>query len=101
MLFFGVDTEKDWINSTTEIPVLGHLFTFALIFIPPVIVSFIARSLIPGLHNDIGFTKSMLVLLPSWNLLIWLFKVRLFILFIPAWLLFGVIAIIKVITGDY
>jgi hypothetical protein len=101
MLFLGVDTEKDWINSIEEIPVFGHLFTFALIFVPPVIISFIAQALIPGLHNDIGFTKSMLVLLPSWNFLMWLLKIRVFILFIPAWVLFGIIATIKGITGEY
>jgi hypothetical protein len=47
MLFLGVETEKDWINSIEEIPVLGHLFIFALVFIPPVIGSFIAQALIP------------------------------------------------------
>jgi hypothetical protein len=101
MLFFGVKTEKEWINSIEEIPVLGHLFTFALIFIPPVIVSFIVQAIIPGLHNDIGFTRAMLLLLPVWNLMMWLLKVRLFIFFIPAWILLGIIAIIKVIIGDY
>ena len=101
MLFLGVETEKDWINSIEEIPVLGHLFIFALVFIPPVIGSFIAQALIPGLHSDIGFTKSMLLLLPSWNLVMWLLKVRIFIFFMPSWLLLGIIAIIKIIIGDY
>ncbi len=101
MLFLGVDTEKNWINSIEEIPVLGHLFTFALIFIPPVIGSFVAQALIPALHNDICFTKAMLILLPSWNLLMWLLKVRIFIFFMPAWLLLGIIAIAKVIVKNY
>lgn len=101
MLFLRVDTEKDWIKSAAETPLFGSLFIFALIFIPPVTGSFIAQALIPGLHDDIGFTKSMFVLLPAWNLLMWFLRIRLFVLFVPAWILFGIIAIIKSITNDY
>lgn len=101
MLLAGVKTNKEWIKEAAETPFLGHLFLFGLIFIPPVICSFIAQAAIPALHNDIGFTKAMLLLLPAWNLLMWLLKIRLFVFFIPSWILFGVIAIIKVILNDY
>jgi len=101
MLFLRVNTEKDWIKSAAETPLFGSLFIFALIFIPPVISSFIAQALVPGLNDDTRFTKSMLVLLPAWNLLLWLFKIRLFVLFIPAWILFGIVSIVKIIIKDY
>jgi len=100
--FLGVDTEVEWIDSITSVPILGRLFSFLLIFVPPVIVSFLAQAIIPGLHNDIGFTKAMLVLLPCWNLLLWLLKIKPYIFFLPSWILLGVISIVKgilMITG--
>ena len=101
MLFLRVDSEKNWINSAAETPLFGNFFIFTVIFVPPVIGSFIAQTLIPTLYGEIGFTKAMFLLLPGWNLLMWFFKIRLFVLFIPAWLLFGVIAIVKIIIKDY
>lgn len=100
-MLLGVRTTKEWVTELADIFVIGHLFVFGLIFLPPVIASFIAYELIPGLHDDAGFTKAMFVLLPGWNLLMWLLKVRLYIFFLPAWILFGIIALIKAITNDY
>lgn len=97
MLFLGVEAEKDWIESIAEVPILGHIFVFALIFIPAVIFSFIAQALVPYLYNDIGFTKAMLVLLPIWNAIMWFSKVKLFVFFLPSWILLGIISIVKVI----
>jgi hypothetical protein len=101
LLLLGVKTDKEWINEIATIPIVGGFFLFAFIFIPPVIGSFAATQIIPYLNNDTGFTKAMFIFLPSWNLLMWYLKIRLFLLFIPAWLLFGIIAIIKLITRDY
>ena len=95
LLFLGVKTEVEWIEDVAVVPVIGHVFLFLLIFIPAVLLSFLAQAVIPGLHNDIGFTKAMLVLLPSWNLFLWLIKIRLYCLFLPSWILFGLIAAIK------
>lgn len=64
-------------------------------FVPAVILSFIFHSIIPTLHDEVGFTKAMLLLLPLWNLILWVMKIRPFILFIPTWVIFGVIAIVK------
>ena len=94
-LFLGIDTEIKWIEDISSIPVLGHIFSFVLIFVPAVILSFILQSVIPPLHDDIGFTKAMLVLLPVWNLVLWIVKIKPFILFIPTWVIFGGIAIVK------
>jgi hypothetical protein len=97
MLFLGVETEKDWIESIADIPILGHLFVFVLIFVPAVICSFIAQALIPYLHNDIGFTKAMFILLPTWNAIMWFSKIKLYIFFLPSWILLGIISIVKII----
>ena len=95
LLFLGVKTDINWIEETATVPILGGIFLF--IFIPPVIISFIAQKLVPGMNNDIGFTKAMLLLLPLWLLFTWLRKIRLYCLFMPAWILFGIIAIIKAV----
>jgi hypothetical protein len=95
LLFLGVKTEVEWIEDIAEVPILGHIFLFILIFVPAVLLSFLAQATIPGLHDDIGFTKAMLVLLPTWNLVLWLFKIKLYCFFLPSWILFGIIAIIK------
>ena len=94
-LLLAVKTEIEWIEDIAKIPILGHIFLFLLIFIPAVLLSFLVQATIPGLHNDIGFTKAMLVLLPGWNLFLWLVRVRLYCFFLPSWILFGIIAIIK------
>lgn len=78
LLLLSIKTDKDWINEFAEIPLPGQLFVFAFIFLPPVTASFVAQMTIPALNNDTGFTKAMFILLPSWNLLMWFLKVRLF-----------------------
>lgn len=95
LLFLGVKTEVEWIDAIAEVPILGHIFLFVLMFVPAVLLSFLAQAALPGLHNYIGFTKAMLVLLPVWNLFLWLTKIRLYCFFLPSWILFGIIAIIK------
>ncbi|HEX3167362.1 MAG TPA: hypothetical protein VFD24_16035 [Chitinophagaceae bacterium] len=95
MLFLGVKTDVEWIKDITEVPVLGHIFLFVLIFVPAVLLSFLVQATIPGLHNDPGFTKAMLALLPAWNLFLWMMRIRLYLFFLPSWILFGVIAIVK------
>lgn len=95
MLLLGVKSEIEWIQETAKIPVLGGVFLFLFTFVPAVVLSFLAQAAIPGLHDDVGFTKAMFVLLPGWNLLLWLRRVRLYCLLLPAWVLFGIIAIVK------
>jgi hypothetical protein len=94
-LFFGIDTETKWIQDIGTIPVIGTIFLFVLVFVPAVLLSFIIQSITPALHNDIGFTKAMLVLLPVWNLGLWIGRIKIFMFFIPAWILLGVIAAVK------
>ena len=97
LVFLGVDTEVEWIDSIASVPILGHFFSFLLMFVPPVMVSFLAQAIIPGLHNEVGFTKAMLILLPGWNLLLWLLRIKPYIFFLPSWILFSVISIVKAI----
>lgn len=95
VLFLGIDTEIEWINDLASIPIIGHICLFILTFIPAVLLSFACHSLIPELHDDIGFTKAMLFLLPLCNLGLWVGKIKCFIFFVPTWIFFGVIAIVK------
>lgn len=102
LLLLGVKTECNWINEIAKIPIIGGVFLFILIFIPAVLMSFLAQAIIPGLKDDIGFTKAMLFLMPAWNLFLWVTGIRLYLFFLPSWILFGVIALIKfilLITG--
>lgn len=94
-LFLRVETEIEWIDDISETPILGHLFVFALIFIPAVLMSFVIQGIVPGFHNDVGFTKAMIVLLPLWNLGLWLGKIKIYTFFIPSWILLGVISLVK------
>jgi len=97
LLLMSVKTEIRWLDENAKTPFLGGLLLFVIIFIPAVIASFIAQALIPGLHDDPGFTKAMLLLLPVWNLMLWLKKIKLYLFYLPAWILLGGIALIKVI----
>ena len=101
MLLLGAKTNINWVNDISETPVLGHIFIFILIFVPAVICSFVAQAIIPALHNDMGFTKAMLALLPTSNLIFWLCQIRLYLFFLPSWLVLGAIAIIKVVFNIY
>ena len=91
----SVKTDIEWINSFAELPIIGHGFLFVLIFVPAALLSFLAQTIIPYLNNDIGFTKAMLILLPSWNILLYFLKIRLYMFFIPAWILLPVISVIN------
>ena len=95
LLILEVKTEVEWIKDIARVPVIGGAFLFLLMFIPAVVASFILQAIIPGLQDDVGFTKSMLFLLPTWNLILWLIKIRLYCIFLPSWILFGVVAFIK------
>lgn len=94
-LLLKAKTDIEWINDIAETPILGGAFLFVLMFVPAVLVSFVAQAIIPALNDDVGFTKAMLFLLPSWNLLLWLFKIRLYLFFLPSWILLGGIGIVK------
>ena len=95
LLFLRAKTDVEWINDIAKTPILGSVFLFAFMFVPAVLVSFLVQFIIPGLNNDVGFTKAMLVLLPGWNLFLWLINIRLYLFFLPSWILLGGIAIIK------
>ena len=84
LLFLGVKTDVEWIEDIAEVPIIGHIFLFILIFVPAVLLSFLVQANIPGLHDDIGFTKAMLLLLPSWNLVLWLLRIKLYCFFLPS-----------------
>ncbi len=96
-MIVGVKTENKQLNAIAEIPFIGGLFIFIVIFIVPVICSFLCQAFIPLLHNDIGFTKALLILLPGWNLILWFSKIKLYIFFLPAWALLGGFALLKII----
>lgn len=96
-IILNARTDIEWINKVASIPILGDGLLFVFMFLPAVILSFIIQTIIPPLNNDIGFTKAMLVLLPGWNLLLWIFRIRLYLFLLPAWILLGGIAIVKVI----
>ncbi len=95
MLLLGVKTEIKWIQQTAKLPIFGGIFLFVLMFLPAVLISFLVQAIIPVLDGDTGFTKAMLVLLPGWNLILWLSKIRISVFFLPSWILFALIAIIK------
>ena len=95
LLILAVKTKIDWINGAAKTPVLGGIFLFLIMFIPAVLLSFLVQATIPGLHDEIGFTKAMLILLPAWNILLWFLKIRLYLFYLPSWILLGGIAIIK------
>jgi hypothetical protein len=64
-------------------------------FVPAVLISFLIQAIMPALNNDVGFTKAMLILLPGWNLFLWVTKIKLYLFSLPSWVLLGAIAIIK------
>ena len=97
LLILAVKSNIKWISEAGETPFFGGIFLFLLMFIPAVLLSFLAQQIIPGLHDDIGFTKAMLVFLPSWNLLLWVKQTKLYLFYLPSWMLLGGIAVIKVI----
>lgn len=96
-LLLGVKTEIGWINDIAKTPILGGIFLFVVMFVPAVLLSFLIQATVPGLEDDIGFTKAMLLLLPSWNLLLWLSKIKCYFFALPSWIVFGVIALVKLI----
>lgn len=96
-MIVGIKTENKQLIAIAEIPLIGGLFIFIVIFIVPVICSFLCQAFIPALDNDLGFTKALLILLPGWNLILWFSKIKLYIFFLPAWALLGGIALLKII----
>jgi hypothetical protein len=95
MLPLAVKSNIKWITETAEIPVLGSIFLFLLMFVPAVVLSFLAQAVIPTLGDEAGFTKAMFALLPGWNLLLWLYRIRLYCFFLPTFIFFGAIALVK------
>lgn len=94
-MLLSVKTDVKWIDDISKTPIIGGIFLFVLMFVPAVLASFLAQSIVPTRHNDVGFTKAMLVLLPGWNLFLWANKIRLYAFFLPSWVLLGGIALVK------
>ncbi len=90
-----IKTTNESLRSIAEVPIIKEGVIFGLIFIVPVLGSFIVQEFTPYLKDDLGFTKSMLFLLPIWNLIMWLFEIKLFAFWVPTWVLFAVISIVK------
>ncbi len=95
LVIANVKTDKEWIRSAAEPPFVGNLFLVALIFIPAVVCSFICQAFVPGMNDDDGFTKAMFLLAPLWNFILWKMNIRLYLFWLPSWLLLGIIAVIK------
>ena len=96
-MIVSIKTDINWMNSIANIPIVGSVFIFLIIFVIPVIGSFIGQAIIPGFQDDIGFTKILMILLPPWNILLWLTKIKLYLFFLPAWLLISGLALMKFI----
>ncbi|MBV4356956.1 hypothetical protein [Pinibacter aurantiacus] len=96
-MFLGLRaiTDIKWIDDIAKAPIVGNIFLFVFMFVPAVLASFLAQAIIPGINNDVGFTKAMLILLPGWNLFLWVIKIRLYLFFLPSWVLLGGIALVK------
>ena len=94
-VFPSVKTNIEWIKSLAEPPIIGEAFLFTLIFVPAVLLSFLAQTIIPYLDNDIGFTKAMLLLLPIWNIFLRYMKIRLYMFLLPTWILLPILTTIK------
>ena len=96
-MIIGMKTEVEWLKSLYAIPILGGWIPFLLAFILPVITSAILEKSIIGFEENYVFESSMMVLIPLWNLFLWLINVRVYILWLPSWLIMGVIVLIKLI----
>lgn len=94
-LIIQAKTDVAWIKNITDVPIVGGLFLFVLVFVPAVLLSFLAQAVVPWLASDVGFTYAMYILLPLYNMVLWLLHVRVYIFFIPSWLLLGIISILK------
>jgi len=95
-LILGVTTKVVWIDSISKMPIIGGFMIFVIMFVPAVLLSFLIQLTVPGLHDDLGFSKAMLILLPIWNIALWfILKVRLFLFFLPSWVLLGGISLVN------
>jgi hypothetical protein len=47
-LLMSVKTQFDWITEIAKIPILGAAFLFVVMFVPAVLLSFLAQAIIPG-----------------------------------------------------
>ena len=75
-MIVGIKTTNKKINDIVDIPFLGGLFIFVMIFIPAVLTSFLLQALVPAFQNNKGFTKALIFALPAWNLLFWFSIIR-------------------------
>jgi len=94
-MIIGVKTNRKRILEIASVPVIGGFFLFVICFVPAVAMTFFIQYLFPSISGDPYFGYILGVLLPLWNLLLYVFDIRLRIFFIPAWLLFGVIALMR------
>lgn len=94
-MIIGIKTNRKRLLEVTEIPVIGGFFLFVLCFVPAVAATFFVQHLFPSISGDPNFGYILSVLLPLWNLLLYLLDVRLSVFYVPAWLLFGVIGLLR------
>lgn len=92
-MIVGIKTPHKKISDIADTPILGGLFIAILIFGPAVLISFALQAIVPALQNNLGFTKVLIFALPAWNLVFWFLRLKLYIFFIPAWLVLSGFAI--------
>jgi len=97
-MILGIKTENKELDSAATVPIIGGLIIFALIFIVPVLLSFLFEYYIfTGYEKDFVFGVSMAILLPIWNLTLWFRDIKLYLFFMPAWLFLGIITSFRMI----
>lgn len=98
-MIIGIKTNHQTLLKAADVPVVGGFFLFALCFLPAVFSAFFIQYLFPAISGDPYFGYLLAVLLPLWNLLLYVFAVRLSIFYVPAWLLFGAIGLLRWFFG--
>lgn len=99
MIFIiDIDANTKLVNTKNTDKATRKLVAFILIFLSPVICSFTLQEFMPGFKNEFGFTRAMLLLLPTWNLFLWVIKIKTTFFFCPAWIIFGIISIAKILS---
>jgi len=94
-MIIGIKTNRKRLLKVADAPVIGGIFLFITCFVPAVAATFFIQYLFPSISGDPYFGYILGVILPLWNLLLYIFDIRLSIFYIPAWLLFGAIGLLR------
>lgn len=93
-MFISLKTDKEWLNEVYKTPIIGAFFIL-LVSVAPVPILFILNGIFDLVETEI-LERVTALFAGVWNIVLaFLLRTKISVLFVPCWILFMIIGILR------